>query len=64
MKGTIPGLARRLTKLLKRAEYEGLLVTVPVTEYKTSKTCSNCFSENEVFEIDGISLFGVLHCSN
>lgn len=41
MKGTIPGLARRLTKLLKRAEYEGLLVTVPVTEYKTSKVSNH-----------------------
>ena len=37
MKGTIPGLASRLPKLLKKAEYQGFLVTVPVTEYKTSK---------------------------
>lgn len=37
MKGTISGLSRRLVKLLKIIEYEGLLVTVPVTEYMTSK---------------------------
>lgn len=37
MKGTLPGLSRRLVKLLKQAEYEGLLVTVPVTEYMTSR---------------------------
>ena len=37
MTGTIPGLASRFPKLLKKAEYQGLLVTVPVTEYKTSK---------------------------
>ena len=37
MKGTIPGLARRLHKVLKTAEYQGLLVTVPVTEYMTSR---------------------------
>ncbi|GAA5807717.1 hypothetical protein MFLAVUS_001091 [Mucor flavus] len=36
MKGTLPGLTRCLVKLLKQAEYEGLLVTVPVTEYMTS----------------------------
>ncbi|GAA5816140.1 hypothetical protein MFLAVUS_009666 [Mucor flavus] len=38
MKGTLPGLARHLVKLLKQAEYEGLLVTVPVTEYMASRT--------------------------
>ncbi|KAG2231321.1 hypothetical protein INT48_001257 [Thamnidium elegans] len=37
MKGTIPGLARRLVTVLKKAEDEDLLVTVPVTEYITSK---------------------------
>ena len=37
MKGTIPGLARRLHKLLKTEEYQGLLVAVPVAEYMTSR---------------------------
>lgn len=37
MRGTIPGLSRRLVNILKNAEREGLLVTVPVTEYMTSK---------------------------
>ncbi|KAI8050697.1 hypothetical protein BDF21DRAFT_432415 [Thamnidium elegans] len=31
MKGTIPGLARRLVTVLKKAKDEGLLVTVSVT---------------------------------
>ncbi|GAA5799348.1 hypothetical protein HPULCUR_004762 [Helicostylum pulchrum] len=65
MKGTIPGLARRLVKKLKIAEREGLLVTVPVTEYMTSKTCSNCSrNDTENVEIDGVTLFSVLLCLN
>ncbi|GAA5809020.1 hypothetical protein MFLAVUS_002422 [Mucor flavus] len=65
MKGTISGLSRRLVKLLKIIEYEGLLVTVPVTEYMTSKTCSNCSGNNtQKIQIDGVPLFGVLHCLN
>ncbi|GAA5807598.1 hypothetical protein MFLAVUS_000964 [Mucor flavus] len=65
MKGTLSGLARRLVKLLKQAEYEGLLVTVPVTEYMTSRTCSNCYrNDTQNLRIDGVSLFGVLHCLN
>ncbi|KAI9251136.1 hypothetical protein EDC94DRAFT_651986 [Helicostylum pulchrum] len=62
MKGTIPGLARRLEKKLKISEREGLLVTVPVTEYMTSKTCSNCSrNDTENIEIDGIILFSVCY---
>ncbi|GAA5805581.1 hypothetical protein HPULCUR_011100 [Helicostylum pulchrum] len=65
MKGIIPGLARRLVKKLKIAEREGLLVTVPVTEYMTSKTCSNCSrNDTENIEIDGVALFSVLLCPN
>ncbi|GAA5812210.1 hypothetical protein MFLAVUS_005660 [Mucor flavus] len=65
MKGTLPGLARRLGKLLKQAEYEGLLVTVPVTEYMTSRTCSNCYrNDTQNLQIGGVSLFDVLHCLN
>lgn len=65
MKGTLPGLSRRLVKALKTAEYQGLLVTVPVTEYKTSRICSNCSRDNtENVRVDGVSLFGVLHCLN
>ncbi|GAA5813016.1 hypothetical protein MFLAVUS_006482 [Mucor flavus] len=65
MKGTLPGLLRRLVKALKTAEYQGLLVTVPVTEYKTSRICSNCSRDNtENVRVDGVSLFGVLHCLN
>lgn len=41
MKGTIPGVAKRLVKVLKKAEHEGLLVTVPVPEYLTSKVSNN-----------------------
>ena len=37
IKGTIPRLARRLHKVLKTAEYQGLLVTVPVTKYMASR---------------------------
>ncbi|GAA5804903.1 hypothetical protein HPULCUR_010412 [Helicostylum pulchrum] len=65
MKGTIPGLARRLVNKLKFAEREGLLVTVPVIEYMTSKTCSNCSrNDTENVEIDGVTLFSVLLCPN
>ncbi|GAA5806845.1 hypothetical protein MFLAVUS_000193 [Mucor flavus] len=65
MKGTFPGLARRLEKVLKKSKNKGLLVTVPVTEYMTSRTCSNCSGNNtEDVRVDGVSLFGVLHCLN
>ncbi|GAA5796385.1 hypothetical protein HPULCUR_001756 [Helicostylum pulchrum] len=62
MKDTIFGLARRLVKKLKIAEREGLLVTVPVTEYMTSNTCSNCSrKDTKNVEIDGVISFSVCY---
>lgn len=41
MRGTLPGLAKRLVKVLKRAEKEGLLVVVPVQEHLTSRVSTH-----------------------
>jgi hypothetical protein len=42
MRGTVSGLAGRLPKSLKKAEYEGLLIAVLVTEFRTYIVCYNC----------------------
>ncbi|SAL96236.1 hypothetical protein, partial, partial [Absidia glauca] len=66
MRGTKPGMASRVKKVLKRAELEGKLVLVPVNESYTSKICSKCLTnnqENKVLE-DGSRLHSVLVCKD
>ncbi|KAG2233472.1 hypothetical protein INT48_003178 [Thamnidium elegans] len=60
MKRTIPGLARRLVAVLKKAEDEGLLVTVSVTEYMISKAIEsrgNVVNPHESYNV-GVELKG------